>query len=69
MLGFVEENTFEYWFKTINKWIDDEDWESCEKLSEFEQSENIAKSFSKACRTIEDLTLFHFWISLFNLIE
>jgi len=66
MLAFVEAHTFEHWFKTINQWICDENWKACEKLSEFEQSEQYAKSFSKVCRTIDDLTLFHFWISLVN---
>jgi hypothetical protein len=64
MLAFVEDKTFEYWFKTINQWIGDEDWKTCEKLSEFEESDNFAKSFSKVCRTIKDLSLLHFWISL-----
>jgi hypothetical protein len=68
MLAFVEDNTFEHWFKTINQWICDENWKACEKLSEFEEFDSFAKSFSKVCRKTEKLTLFHFWISLFNLI-
>jgi hypothetical protein len=64
ILAFVEDKTFEYWFKTINQWICDENWKACEKLSGFEKFDSFAKSFSEVCRTIEKLTLFHFWISL-----
>jgi len=67
MLAFVEDKSFEHWFNKINEWICDENWKTCEQLSEFEQSKNFAKSFSKVHRTIEDLILFHFWISLWQL--
>ena len=71
LIGFVEQNTFEYWHTTINQWIqnlaDESDfWNIDEKLELIETQQYLNHLKSIAHRSNDDIKLYHFWIRINN---
>lgn len=76
IIGYVQEQSLQYWYTTVNSWITDlvkthpDEWGIDEKLSAFqiEHSAVTAKSISKHPRIIgsntQKIRILHFWISL-----
>jgi hypothetical protein len=70
MLGFVEQETFEYWHENVNEWIcelanNDEKWDVREQLNLSEKQQDFAYYHSEALRTPSpSIKLHHFWINL-----
>lgn len=71
LLGFVEQETFEHWHKTINKWIENlannnTFWNVDEKLKNIENQSNLSYLRSIAHRKKDDINLHHFWMKINN---
>ncbi|HBC38893.1 hypothetical protein [Limibacterium fermenti] len=69
LLGFVENNDFDHWNTTINKWIYDltkttSDWKKDEVLSEIESNTDYCVLKSIAHRKEDDICLTHLWIKI-----
>jgi hypothetical protein len=72
LLGYVEENNFSYWYKTINDWIEvmaeelQGEWNINEQLQKFDidTNQNCFISRSLACREFDTIDLFHLWIKI-----
>jgi hypothetical protein len=68
ILAFVEDNEFEVWFDSVNRWINElgPSWSKNEllKLQEVKPFCNHYKS--KAEREGDELQIDHFWIKIFN---
>jgi hypothetical protein len=68
LIAFVEDKTLDYWFSRINSWIielkDSANWWRCGHLTDFEDHEIYAKSYSCIKRTKLDMILFHLWINI-----
>jgi hypothetical protein len=69
LLGFVENNDFDHWNTTINKWIYDltkttSDWKKDEVLSEIESNTDYCVLKSIAHRKEDDIYLTHLWIKI-----
>lgn len=75
LLGYVEENDFSYWHKTINDWIADKakelpgEWKNDEQLQKFDVdiNQNCSISRSLAYRESDTINLFHLWIMVKDL--
>jgi hypothetical protein len=73
MLGFVEKQTFQYWQKTINLWIEniaknDNNWKNDEILKMNNYSDDYCQLSSIIHRynSDTDITLYHWWIQCRN---
>jgi hypothetical protein len=73
MIGYVQENNFEYWYDRINSWIDklinnksnNPKWNSEDKLIKDYENPIIAKYNSKHLRSKDGyINLVHLWVSL-----
>lgn len=70
LLGFVEEENFDYWNTTINNWItelsetDNSNWKNDERLSMDEVNSNYCVLESIAHRKDDDVQLTHLWINI-----
>lgn len=74
MIGYVQRESFEHWFSTINTWIDQlivekpKFWTTKDKLKKEYAKKHIAKYYSLNLRQFEpkvdDILLFHYWIDL-----
>jgi hypothetical protein len=70
MLGFVEKETFDYWGKTVNKWITtlsvtNNSWNEDEILVEVEKCSDYSVLNSIVHRlSSEDASLYHLWINI-----
>lgn len=72
LLGYVEENDFSYWHKTINYWIANKveelpgEWKKDEQLQklDIDSSQNCSISRSLAYRKFDTIDLFHLWIKI-----
>ncbi|MFC2155112.1 hypothetical protein ACFLRB_01295 [Acidobacteriota bacterium] len=73
MIGYVQEQNFEYWHKTINSWIDELiietignsiRWTEKDKLSAIYKHESTAKFKSENARKSGSIILFHLWVNL-----
>jgi len=69
LLGFIENETTEYWLKTINGWIvdlskSDRTWNNNEILKEIEKQIDYCHLNSIARSASRDISLFHLWIIL-----
>jgi len=70
MIGFVEEETFIFWQKTINQWITehsekDNFWQKDEILNITEETTDFAVLKSIACKTSQKYVhLHHLWINI-----
>jgi len=70
LLGYVEENDFSYWHKTINNWIVDKaeelpgEWKKDEQLQklDIDSNQNCSISHSLAYRESDIIDLFHLWV-------
>lgn len=69
MIGYVQEETIEYWEEKINKWISQQInnktkivWEEGDKLVPDYKYSNFISNHSRVSRT--SITLYHYWISL-----
>jgi hypothetical protein len=75
LLGYVEENDFSYWHKTINDWIAvkaeelPDEWQKDEQLQKLniDSIQNFSVSRSVAYRESDTMGLFHLWIKINNL--
>jgi hypothetical protein len=73
MIGFVEEETFDYWLQNINTWIlnlsvTSDFWQTDESLEAVESKEDFMFLKSIAHRkSQEDIHLHHLWINIANL--
>jgi len=76
IVGYVQKNSFKYWFEKINSWIDELilsdkylEWQECEKLRSFQEDNRTAYSTSNNLRDLakcksSTILLHHFWINL-----
>lgn len=70
LLGFVEEENFDYWNAIINNWItelsetDNSNWKNDERLSLKEPDLDFCVLESVAHRTNDDVHLTHLWINI-----
>ena len=72
LLGYVEENDFSYWHKTINDWIADKAeelpgvWKNDEQLQklDIDSNQNCSISRSLVYREFDTMDLFHLWIKI-----
>lgn len=72
IIGYVQQNDFEHWYKQVNIWIDELiqdasqeiEWNQNDKLNQLSLKPNIAKFQSVNKRTNDSITLFHFWLNL-----
>lgn len=72
LLGYVEENDFSYWHKTINGWIANKaeelpgEWKKDEQLQklDIDSNQNCSISRSLAYRESDTIDLFHLWIMM-----
>jgi hypothetical protein len=72
LLGYVEENDFSYWHKTINDWIANKaeelprEWKKDEQLQklDIDSKQNCSISRSIAYRESDIIDLFHLWIKI-----
>lgn len=73
MIGYVQEQSFEYWHNTINSWIGELiietsgssiKWTEKDKLSAIYQYEVTAKFKSENARKSGSIMLFHLWVRL-----
>lgn len=73
IIGYVQRYDFEYWYCTINSWIDefiagdnpsDYEWSNDDKLVEIRKTVAVAKYRSKNSRKNGPITLFHLWVNL-----
>lgn len=70
MIGYIEKDTFSFWFNKVNFWIEELTkqpkntlWNKKDKLKKEYEQENIAKYKSENLRTNgTKILLFHFWI-------
>jgi len=72
LIGYVQTNSFTYWFKKINGWIQDEinnpsdsrlTWDNDDKLIKIESDINTCVHMSNAKRQLlNSIELRHFWI-------
>lgn len=66
MVGYIEKDSFDYWFKSINSWISElsgrNNWAESEQLQNLEKDNSYAKSYSVVHRINDHLSLFHLWI-------
>ncbi len=72
MLGYVQEENFEYWQTKINNWIEElikskpQTWKVIDRLNKIDISDKIAKysSLHKRTKNFSEIKLYHFWINL-----
>lgn len=76
IVGYVQKNSFHYWFETINSWIDELilsdqylEWKESEKLGSFHEDKQTAYLISEHSRRPEKcksgtILLHHFWVDL-----
>jgi hypothetical protein len=77
MVGYVQKKTFDHWYQTINRWIDELIDESQRVSDEIVWSQNdrllqtsshsthLARYTSKHARkTLSEITLYHFWVQM-----
>jgi hypothetical protein len=72
MLGYIQENDFNYWFSKVNSWINDKikstkNWKKEDLLIQKVSSNetNFSKYYSTHSRlTLEKINLIHYWIDL-----
>jgi hypothetical protein len=76
MVAYIQQNTFEYWFERINRWLselivdnknyDGFDWEESDKLVKLpSETNNVAMFASNHSRkTLDRLTIRHFWMNM-----
>lgn len=76
IIGYVQSNSFHYWFETINSWIDELilsdqylEWRESEKLRSFHEDKQTAYLISKHFRSpgkckSGTILLHHFWVDL-----
>lgn len=76
IIGYVQKNSFHYWFVTINSWIDelilsdqDLEWQESEKLGLLQEDTLTAYSISNNLRDAQksksnSILLHHFWVNL-----
>lgn len=65
MIGYIQQNDFDYWHSSINNWIENNsDWHSEEALKKSESTSG-GKYTSEHIRTTKDkVFLTHFWLNL-----
>jgi hypothetical protein len=64
LIAFVKENDFEHWYKKINQWILDANWDSSEQLQKV-YFKTTAKFISNHPRiNTADVKLHHFWVNV-----
>ncbi|MBD3276543.1 MAG: hypothetical protein GF372_14610 [Candidatus Marinimicrobia bacterium] len=76
LIGYVQKNTFKYWFKEINKWIDEKiysgnqkkiKWTTGDKLNKKKINTNVAIFESNNSRVIsKNIILTHIWILMYD---
>jgi len=75
LIGYVQRFDFDYWFHTINLWIDEFitsdnpsniQWSNDDKLIIISKTTTIAKFLSKNSRKDGTINLYHLWINLSN---
>jgi hypothetical protein len=76
IIAYILDNTFEFWFNSVNSWIrqcitEDKEqklWQNDDLLSEFISQNNDTKRFFSVCKRINSITdsvkITHFWIKL-----
>lgn len=73
IIGYMQEHNFDYWFYTINSWIDELikgmvvtsiEWTEKDKLIEDYKKANSAKFKSENSRKTDSIILFHLWVNL-----
>lgn len=77
LLGYIEDNDFSYWHKTINDWIAFKaeelpgEWKRDEQLQKLviDANQNCSISRSLAYREFDTIELFHLWIMVRYNIE
>ncbi len=77
MLGYVQDEDFEHWYKKVNSWIEDSiampdenpRWMEQDKLHSVRLA-GVGEYRSTHSRINENpITLYHFWVPLFNVSE
>jgi len=76
IIGYVQRNTFDHWFKTINAWVDELiasskpelPWDDSDKLQMEEASPRLARLRSNNLRVSDRqrLNVRHIWVQLAN---
>lgn len=69
MIGYIEKENFEFWFKTINEWITEQynnndsiNWEELDLLKTEKISELTASYISKNKRKNDYIKIYHIWV-------
>jgi len=74
ILGYIQKEDFQYWFKQVNTWIneliiDDKqeiEWNQNDKLIRLSLNSRTAKFQSVNKRENDSITIFHYWLNLVN---
>ena len=74
IIGYVQKHDFEYWFKTINSWIEvltkypsqKLEWNQNDKLISDYYETKIARFHSLNKRKDDSIFLYHFWLNLYT---
>jgi len=72
LFGYVQKHDFEYWYRKINKWIDELiiddsqeiEWNENDKLLKLNFETKVAKLISNNKRKEDSLIIYHFWLDL-----
>lgn len=72
IIGYVQKEDFEHWYRQINNWIDELiiddkqeiEWTNNDKLNELSINANIAKFKSVNKRADDSISIFHYWLKL-----
>jgi len=72
ILGYIQKEDFQYWFKQVNTWIDELtqddqqeiEWNENDKLIKISFNAKYAKLVSNNKRTNDSIVLYHFWLNL-----
>jgi hypothetical protein len=74
MLGYVQKNDFDYWYRKINEWIDVligdssqvPSWIAQDRLSKCQSSSFTEYKSIHSRKTKKPIVLFHFWLNFYN---